>query len=549
MEHPDPPTATSSTRSTSTERRRDLLGLLYGPDAARVDDDLDRLLGAHRRDERSFALDQSDAWVIAYPDHITAPGETPLHTLDRFVAGHLAPWVSGVHTLPVHPASGDGGFSVIDPHEIDPSFGTWADLHRLAGHAAWMADAVVNHLSSSSPWFAAFLAGDRSYANFFTRLAAGADTGAVVRPRTTPLAHSYRSSGGTERIWTTFSIDQVDLDYRNPAVLLAMVEVLARFVDHGAQAIRLDAVAFLWKDPATASIHLPETHAIVSLFRACLDVIAPDVVLVTETNVPHVENVSYFGDGVTPEADAVYQFALPPLVAHAMLTGEAGTLAAWASSVAVPPPGRTFMNFLASHDGVGLRPVEDLLADRELTALATAAESAGGVVSHRSGPGGVEHRYELAVSWFELMSTGVDEAGAIARHVAAHAIALALPGVPLLYLNSLFGVGHDRAAFERSGHGRDLNRRRLTRDSVVAALADRRSRANRVWTGIRDLLDARRSDPAFHPGASCTVSAGGCDGAPSLAIHRRASTGESTTVSVALTAPWTILIHPDPPKL
>jgi glycosidase len=483
---------------------RALLELLYRERAPHVAAALDERVAAHRRPPRPFVLDERQAWVIAYPDHVSAPGEAPLATLAGFLADHLEPATSGVHTLPLHPATSDGGFSVVDPAVVEPAFGDWADVARLADGRAWMADAVVNHLSASSPWFHRFLEGDPAYADFFARLPEGADTTAVVRPRTSPVAHRYEGVGGNERIWTTFSVDQVDLEYRNPAVLVAMTEVLLRYVDHGAQALRLDAVPFLWKDPSGPSIHLPETHAIVQVFRSVLDAVAPDVVVVTETNVPHVENVSYFGVPPAREADAVYQFALPPLVAHAVLTGDTAPLTAWAAGLESAPPGRTFLNFLASHDGIGLRPVEGLLADADVAALGRAARFAGGVVNRRA-TAGVTSPYELAVSWFALVGTGVAEAEAIARHVATHAVALALPGVPLLYLNSLFGAGHDTATYAATRHGRDLNRMRHRRADLDAALADPTSRAARVWSGLRRLLDARRRDASFHPAAPARV--------------------------------------------
>lgn len=512
------------------DRRVELLGILYGPAAAAVARQLDAVLDRHRRPTRSFELDQRQCWVIAYPDHVTTPDEAPLHTLDRFVSAHLAPEITGIHTLPLHPASSDGGFSVIDPLAVEPAFGTWDDIDRLAAHHAWMGDAVVNHLSAQSPWFRAFLDGDPDRADFFVRLAPGTDTTSVVRPRTTPLAHVFAGREVDESVWTTFSADQVDLDYRNPAVLLAMVDVLGTFVDHGAQAIRLDAIAFVWKDPATSSIHLPETHAIVQLLRACLDEIAPDVVLITETNVPHAENISYLGDGTTREADAVYQFALPPLVAHTVLSGSTEALAAWCDDLAPPPPGRTFMNFLASHDGIGLRPVEGLLNATEIDRLVEATTRAGGMVNERTGPNGSSVPYELAVSWFALMGGETDPDAALARHVAAHRIALALPGVPLLYFNSLFAVGNDTATFHRTGHARDLNRRRHDLGELSGRLADPRSREAQSWAAIRAELVRRRGDPSCGPGVAASVRAV----AGGVVIDRGSTT---TTVPLPVPAP------------
>ena len=481
--------------------------------------------------------------MIAYPDHVTAPGRPPLAVLDEVVAAHLTPTISGVHTLPVHPSSSDGGFSVLDHAVVDPAFGTWAELGRLAAHVTWMADAVVNHVSASGTWFRGFLAGTAPYDQFFVRLPDGVDTSAVVRPRTSPLAHSFRRDDGRdERVWTTFSADQVDLDLGVPDVLLAVVEAVLRYVAHGARAVRLDAIAFVWKDPATPSIHLPEAHVIVQLLRACLDEVAPDVVLVTETNVPHAENVAYFGSPPdAPEADAVYQFPLAPLVLHAAVTGSTRAIGAWLRTLAAPPAGRTFLNFLASHDGIGLRPVEGLVDDPGADALVAATRAAGGVVNSRTA-GSSTRPYELAVSWFALMAAGVDEPTAVARHLATHAVCLALQGVPLLYLGSLFGAGNDTATYARTGHGRDLNRGRLTLAGLEGALADPSSRAAQVWSGLRAMLATRASSPAFHP-ASAQRIVDSPDG--TLVVERLAPTGERAVVAVNLTDRRQRLTAPD----
>lgn len=489
-----------------SDDRRALLGELYPPvDAAWAGAELDRLVTEHRGPTRP-PLDERAAWIIAYPDHVTESDQTPLAALVSFVADELSLAIDGVHTLPLHPATSDGGFAVADPATVEPTFGSWGDLDRLADAATWMYDLVVNHLSAASTWFHSFLAGDPEYADFFTRLPDGIDTSAVVRPRTSPLAHEYAAASGTERIWTTFSADQVDLDYRNPRVLVAMAEVLVRALDHGAGAVRLDAVPFLWKDPASSSVHLPETHTIVAVLRSVMAEVAPGALLVTETNVPQPENLSYVGTADRPEADAVYQFPLPPLVAHAVLTGDTEPLRTFARSIGSPRPGTTFLNVLATHDGIGLRPADGWLSPDQIAGLAERAIAASGVVNHRSTPDG-DVPYELAVAWFSLMSEGVDADTALARHLASHAVALALPGIPLLYLNSLFAVGNDTDTYARTGHGRDLNRARLGRPLLDAALGDPTSVAARSWTGLRRLLDARRTDPAFHPLATHRILA------------------------------------------
>jgi len=481
----------------------------------------------------SGGLDQHDAWVVAYPDHVTTEGATPLRTLAAFIDDVLHPVISGCHVLPLHPSSGDGGFSVIDASVVEPSFGSWADVERLAADCAWMADAVVNHVSVHSAWFRAFLAGEAPYDRYFATLDPAVDASAVTRARSSPLSHPFvRPDGRVAHVWTTFSADQADVDYTEPAVVAAMTDMVLRYARHGAAAIRLDAVGFVGKDPATSSLNLPAAHAVVAAFRRALDTVAPDVLLITETNVPQHENVAYLAPG---EADAVYQFALPPLVAHAVLAADTGVLAGWLDTLVFPAPPKTFLNFLASHDGVGLRPVEGLLDDRQVRVLMDATVGVGGVVNERTDVDGNSRPYELAVSWFSLMSAGsraarpVDSASTVARHLAAHAIALAVRGLPLLYVNSLFGVANDDDAYARTGHARDLNRGRLRRPDIDEALVHPYSVAAQVWTGLRVMLERRAASPAFHPASDQIVHR---TDRRALMIERVAATGERALVVV-----------------
>jgi sucrose phosphorylase len=388
---------------------------------------------------------------------------------------------------------------------------------------------VVNHLSAASPWFERYLAGDPRFARFFATLDPSVDASAVVRPRTSPLLHPFtRSDGTTVHVWTTFSADQVDLDYRNPAVLTAMSEVIGRFVDAGVAAVRLDAIAFVWKDPATSSVNLAGTHEVVRALRADIDRRRPGVLVVTETNLPHDQNVSYLAPG---EAGAVYQFPLPPLVAHTFIAEDAGALVRWLQALTFPEPPATYLDVLATHDGIGVRGAEGWLDDVGVQRLLDATHAAGGVVNRRTTVDG-DVPYELAVSWFALLGAGFDEATAIDRHLASHAIALAVRGHPLLYLNSLFGVGNDEATFARTGHARDLNRGRLRRTELDAALGEPSSRASRVWAGLRSMLAARASSTAFHPAAAQVVH----ERNPSVVlVERVAASGERAWVAVNVT--------------
>jgi len=486
-------------------RAEEDLAVIYGPtvgDATlgRVRALVDgwRPLAAERPQRGPLA--SGDCLAIAYPDHVQAPDEPPLVTLGRFLDRHAADIVTGVHLLPFFPWSSDEGFAVMDYGAVAPAYGDWAAVSALAGRYRLMVDLVLNHASVQGTWFRRFAAGDPAFARRFVTVADDPDLSAVVRPRTTPLLTEMPTSAGPQRVWTTFGPDQAELNYRDPDTLLAMVEVLLGYVGRGASLVRLDAVAFLWRAPGTACLHLPQTHAVVRFLRAVLDVAAPDVLLVTETNVPHAENLAYFGDA-GDEAQLVYNFALPPLALHTLLTSDARRLSDWAARLSAPSDRATFLNFLASHDGIGLRPVADMLPEGDVARLVDRATAGGGNVSWGSAGGG-RRPYELNVNYLDALvdgPTAADEAAGVARFLCAHAIAMSLVGVPLLYLHSLLGSRGWPAGVVAGGPARSVNRERLQLADVARELAQPTSRRARVRAALADLATARRQAPAFDP--------------------------------------------------
>lgn len=480
-------------------RRLQILTSLYGHRGAAVATRLERLLAAHRCRRRARPeWDARDVWLITYPDQFRRSGEAPLRTLHAFFETHLSGWMNGMHVLPFFPWSSDDGFAVIDLSAVDPRYGSWDDVERLDRRL--VIDAVVNHASAESPWFRRFLEGDPEYAGFFVTANPTDDLSKVVRPRTTPLLTRFTSPDrGDVWVWTTFSPDQVDLDYHNPDVLLNIIDVLLDYADHGASVLRLDAVAYLWKEPGTSCIHLPQTHALVELFRLCLEEACPGVKLLTETNVPHEENVSYFGTAEHPEAHIVYQFPLAPLVLHAFATGDASKLSEWAATVRPPRPDTTFLNFLASHDGVGVRPAEGLLTTAEIGRLCDLAIASGGGVGERRLPDGTTSPYELNATWLDLLGVGHDEMSARRRHVASHEVMFALQGIPAVYVHSLFGTSNDVEAVARTGEWRAINRRRFAMPDVEAALHTPGSRERGILDSLRTVLRRRRSLAALSP--------------------------------------------------
>lgn len=499
------------------------LEIFYGRAAApALRERLEGLMGGHRlpgvsRGDRP--LTERDAMLITYGDQIREPGVAPLRSLA--VAGRR--WwrdlVSAVHILPFYPSSSDDGFSVKDYGAVDPALGDWEDVRALATDFELMFDAVFNHMSVQSDWFSRFLAGDPEFEDFFVTVEGDPDLSAVVRPRALPLLVQFKSVRGLRKVWTTFSADQADLNIQNPEVLLRLVEVLLFYVTQGARWIRLDAIAYLWKEPGTDCIHRPETHRVIQLLRAILDQVAPWVRLITETNVPHSDNISYFGDG-TNEAQLVYNFALPPLVLHTIRTGDATALAAWAQTLELPSDGVTFFNFLASHDGIGLNPARGLLTPLEIEALVERVVAHGGYVSYKHNQDGSRSPYELNINYFDALSdpAGDEPIGVqVARFLCAQSILLTLQGVPGIYIHSLLGSRGDRRAAEESGIPRRINRAKLERENLERELNQPDSLRAQVYAGLRRMLETRRQHAAFRPAAPQRIVALG----PEVLVVRR----------------------------
>ncbi|PRB18472.1 sugar phosphorylase [Microbacterium sp. MYb62] len=451
--------------------------------------------------------DESTAYLITYGDSFRRPGETPLHTLAGVLREHIGDVISDVHLLPIYPWTSDDGFGVVDHREVNSALGTWEDVAELNDEYALALDFVANHLSSSSPWFRAWLARDARYAGYFLEPGTDFDVSHVVRPRTSPLTHEYERPDGTvARAWTTFGPDQVDIDPRTPAVLLDLTDILLGYLARGATTVRLDAIGYLWKESGTSCIHLPQTHAIIRIWRAIVDELAPGTLLLTETNVPHVDNVTYFGQG-DDEAHMVYQFALPPLVLHAFVTGRATGLSEWASGVQPVSGTATWFNFLASHDGIGLRPTEGLLTDEDRALLVERTHARGGRVSMARRPDGSEGVYELNTNFLEALVDPGDpfpDRSAVTRGLAAHAILLSLVGVPAIYHHSLFGSTQDHQAVRDSDIARRINREVLDADRLDEELQGPGRRTG-MLEGLRVMLAVRRVVPAFSPFASQRV--------------------------------------------
>lgn len=498
-----------TTDPTFADRVRNRLAAIYGDQAQAVLPRVLDLVTMYRSDssERpSSRWDQRDVVLIAYADQVTEAGQTPLSELGAFLAAHrLDECINTLHILPFYPYSSDDGFSVIDYRAVDPSVGDWSDIRRLNERVDLMFDLVLNHASQHSRWFHDYLAGAEPFSRYFIEAAPSEDLSAVTRPRSLPLLTPFQTNRGTRHLWTTFSADQIDLNFKEPGVLIEMLDVLLHYVQQGARFVRLDAIAYLWKEIGTSCIHLHQTHEVVKLMRDVLDAVAPHVVLLTETNVPHEENVSYFGQG--DEAHMVYQFSLPPLLLESLLSQDAQPLKRWLLGLEATRLGTTYFNFTASHDGVGVRPLEGLVSGDRFDRLVDAVRQRGGLVSTKRNSDGTDTPYELNISYLDALTSleNSDPRLHVRRFLTSQAIMLSLRGVPGVYFHSLVGTPNDLAGVQSSGQPRRINRRKYRLSELSDALSTEGSVQQLVFRGYQHLLRTRIQQPAFHPDADQTV--------------------------------------------
>jgi len=450
---------------------------------------------------------QEDVILITYGDSLNKNGEMPLITIYEFANKYLRGTFSHIHFLPFFPFSSDDGFSVMDFFSVNPELGSWTDIELTGTDFKLMFDLVLNHISAKSKWFEYYLLEKDGYKELAIEVDPSIDLSAVTRPRSFPLLTEVKKqSGKTVHVWTTFSADQIDLNFKSIDVLEKMVEALLFYVQKGANIIRLDAIAYLWKEIGTSCIHLSQTHDVVKLFRLVFDKVAPHVMILTETNVPHDENMSYFGDG-NNEAQMVYNFTLPPLLLYSFLKEDASVLSNWARELDLKSDSNTFFNFTASHDGIGVRPLEGILPAKEINLLAETVKNNGGRVSYKKNSDGSESPYELNITYVDaLLNTKLDPDRYHAqRFLATQAIQYTFPGVPATYIHSLLGSRNWEDGVRETKMARTINREKLRTDDVISQLEDFETFRSRIFHPYINMIKVRKEQPAFHPNAGFEI--------------------------------------------
>ena len=456
---------------------------------------------------RNGYFSQEDVILITYGDTLNKNGEMPLITIHEFANKFLKGVFSHIHFLPFCPFSSDDGFSVMDFFSVNRKLGSWMDIESTGNDFKLMFDLVLNHISAKSKWFEYYLQEKEGFKELAIEVDPSISLSAVTRPRSLPLLTEVeKQSGETVHVWTTFSADQIDLNFKSIDVLEKMVEALLFYVHKGATIIRLDAIAYLWKEIGTSCIHLNRTHDVVKLFRLIFDKVAPNVMILTETNVPHNENISYFGDG-NNEAQMVYNFTLPPLLLYSFLKEDASVLSDWAKGLDLKSDSNTFFNFTASHDGIGVRPLEGILPAEEINLLVETVKNNGGRVSYKKNSDGSESPYELNITYVDaLLNTKFDKDRYHAqRFLASQAIQYALPGVPATYIHSLLGSRNWENGVRQTKMARTINREKLRTDDVISQLEDFKTFRSRIFHPYINMIKVRKKHHAFHPNAGFEI--------------------------------------------
>lgn len=476
---------------------------LYQDKADKIYKSILNLIEKEKVDSHASWLNASDVMLITYGDSIMNQSEKPLQTLHHFLNKYLKSHIPNVHLLPMYPYTSDDGFSVVDYEKINPDLGSWDDIKELSKDFDLMYDGVINHISKESAWVKGYLADDKTYQNFFIPCDPKSDYSMVTRPRALPLYYPYPSKTGTRYLWATFSEDQIDLNYKEPQVLLRILEILIFYAKNGARFIRMDAIGFLWKKLGTSCIHLEETHMIIQVIRYVMDQTVPHTLLISETNVPHQENISYFGQN-NNEASLVYQFPLPPLVLYTFIHHHSHRLISWIKSLDETPlhPKNTYFNFLASHDGIGVRPVEGLLSVEEKESMIAHVLNAGGRISYKNNPNGTKSPYEMNISYVDAIIYGEDETLKVDKFIASQAILVFLKGMPGIYIHSLLGTRNDMDGLLTSGINRRINRKKLKLNEIEHVLSLPDSFESKILAGYLKLIQERKSYRAFSPDAS-----------------------------------------------
>ena len=457
-----------------------------------------------KKNKKQKIISEKTSIVICYGDSVFSSSQKHLiKNFQSFFQKKLIKYFNTVHFLPFYPSSSDSGFAVKDHYKIDSRLGNWSDINKFSKKNDVMADVVINHSSARGLWFKNFLKKKKPGKDYFLTVNSNFNISKVIRPRDHQLLKKIDIFKKPEYLWRTFSPDQLDMDFKNPAVLLRFIKIMINLISHGVTIFRLDAIAYLWKKSGTKCINLRETHEIIKLLRIICSFLNVESIIVTETNLPEKENISYFGNA--DEANWIYNFSLPPLLIYSFLFENSSFLNRWSKNLPNTKKGNSYLNFIASHDGIGMRPAEGLLNKKVLNNFLKRLKKNGSKFSYRKVQNKIKKVYEANITIFDaLKKSDYDQKGEfyLERYVSAHAIMISFEGIPAIYFNSIFGTANDEAKFIITGNNRDINRYRWNLKNITSKLKDNKTKQSIFYTNICNLLEIRRKQKAFHPNAS-----------------------------------------------
>ena len=448
-------------------------------------------------------ISEKTSLVISYGDNIYSSQSSSMKIFQKFFQKNLEKLFDTIHFLPFYPSSSDSGFAVKDHYQIDKKIGNWSDLKKISKSKKIMADVVINHASARGLWFKNFLKRKKPGKDYFLTVNSKFNTSKVVRPRDHKLLKKIKIFEKNDYLWRTFSPDQIDLNFKNPSVLLRFIKIIIHLINNGVTIFRLDAIAYLWKQNGTKCINLSQTHEIIKLLRVVTSLLNIQTLIITETNLPEKENLSYFGKN--NEANWVYNFSLPPLLIHAFLFENSSYLNQWSRKLPSTKHGNCYLNFIASHDGIGIRPTEGILNEKTLSSFLKRLKKNGSKFSYRKVQNKSKKVYEANITVFDaLRKSDFDPKGLffLERYISAHAIMVSFEGIPAVYFNSLFGKSNDEAKYIITGNNRDVNRYKWNFNNITTKLRDKKSKQSIFYRNIGALLEIKRKQKAFHPNAS-----------------------------------------------
>jgi len=452
--------------------------------------------------KEKIKISEKTSLLISYGDNINSNQKKSIRVFHSFYKKNLIKYFNTIHFLPFYPSSSDSGFAVKDHYKIEKKIGNWSDIKKISKFNNVMADIVINHSSARGLWFKNFLKKRKPGKDYFLTIDSKFDTSKVVRPRDHKLLKRIKIFNKTDYLWRTFSPDQIDLDFKNPSVLLRFIKIMIHLISNGIGIFRLDAIAYLWKKDNTKCINLKQTHEVIKLFRVITRLLNKQTLIITETNLPEKENLSYFGNN--DEANWVYNFSLPPLLIYTFLFESSAYLNKWSKRLPSTKLGNSYLNFIASHDGIGMRPTEGILNKKSLKNFLKRLKRNGSKFSYRKVQNKSKKIYEANITVFDALKKSDSDPNGnffLERYVAAHAIMISFEGIPAIYFNSMFGKSNDEAKYVITGNNRDINRYKWNYKNIIKKLSDKTSKQSIFYQNIGKLLDIKRKQKAFHPNA------------------------------------------------